>query len=63
MERSLNDEEKATMKAALAAKLKGEITEEAARAQLEEILIKKGIPAENAKVIATDALVNVTKSK
>ena len=61
MERSLNVEEKATMKAALAAKLKGEITEEAAQAQLQEILIKKGIPPENAKVIASDAMVNVTK--
>ena len=61
MARALNIEEKATMKAAMASVLKGEMTEQAAAAELQAILIKKGIPSAEAEAIAAETVHNAVR--
>lgn len=61
MARALNIEEKATMKAAMASVLKGEMTEQAATAELQAILIKKGIPSVEAEAIAAETVHNAVR--
>ena len=61
MARALNVEEKATMKAAMASVLKGEMTEQAAAAELQAILIKKGIPPVEAEAIAAETVHNAVR--
>lgn len=61
MARALNIEEKATMKAAMASVLKGEMTEQAAAAELQAILIKKGIPSVEAEAIAAETVHNAVR--
>ena len=61
MARALNIEEKATMKAAMASVLKGEMTEKAAAAELQAILIKKGIPPLEAEAIAAETVHNAVR--
>ena len=56
--RALNEEEKVTMKAAMAAVLKGEIEEKVAAEELKNILIKKGIPPVEAKAMAAELVHN-----